>query len=66
MVIFARLVMMFLGVFGCAGLAAAVVAADGEPPVLITIAGAIGAAVGIFVGKFLGNTVVGKPPKDCS
>ena len=65
MAIFARLVMMFLGIFGCAGLAAAFVATDRfAPPVWIAIAGAIGAAVGIFVGKFLGNTVVGKPPKD--
>ena len=64
MVIFARLVTMFLGVFGCAGLAAAIAAAAGEQPLVITNAGAIGAASGIFVGKFLGNMVVGKPPKD--
>jgi NADPH-dependent curcumin reductase CurA len=64
MAIFARLVMMFLGIFGCAGFAAAFAAANFAPRDGIIIAGAIGAAGGIFVGKFLGNTVVGKPPKD--
>jgi ElaB/YqjD/DUF883 family membrane-anchored ribosome-binding protein len=28
------------------------------------VGAAVGGVVGIFIGKFLGNAVVGKPPKD--
>ena len=65
MAIFARLVSMLFAIPLCMGLSAGIYAnsfSDDKTGTLMFAAG--GAFLGVFIGKWLGNIVVGKPPKD--
>jgi hypothetical protein len=71
MAIFARLVLMVFSVLVCAGAGLAmgnISGVQGAPTenahnVYILVGGLFGGFAGVHVGQWLGNLVVGKPPK---